>query len=189
MIRSRTILTTRCCMIATTINTTKNTAARRYLSRRSSPLESAKIILGLDSSADFTARQLRSAYLEAAKKSHPDLANSKDGNAFKRISEAYEFLQTGVSPDSDLGITIAEDASFRQSCEEWLGVKAEVVEESKRCPIFREWLEGRTDSAFRWKMFFALHGGLAPMLRPPAALLEDDGNHNVNRGVTRRRRK
>lgn len=149
----------------------------------------AKVLLGLDINADFTARQLRTAYLEAAKDCHPDLAKNKNGEAFKKVSEAYEFLQTGVSPDADLGITIAEEALFRQSCEEWLGVRAEVVEESKRCPIFREWLEGKTDAAFRWKMFFALHGGLAPMLRPPAALLEDDGVANVNRGVTRRKRR
>jgi len=149
-----------------------------------SPVDAARKVLGLE--GDVTTRQLRLAYLHAAKQCHPDLAKNKSGDDFRRVTNAYELLQSGVIPDADLGITIREEESFRQSCQEWLGVTAEVVEESKRCPIFREWLEGRTDSAFRWKVFFALHGGMAPMLRPPTALLE---GQPVPTAFTRRKRK
>lgn len=157
----------------------------RFLSSFSH-VDAAKEVLGIH--GDVTSKQLRLAYLQAAKECHPDLVkkNKNDAVDFRKVTDAYELLSTGVVPDADLGITVQEDASFRAACKEWLGVKAETVEESKRCPIFRQWLEGGTDSAFRWKVFFALHGGLAPMLRPPTALLEGQAEP---RGLTRRRRK
>jgi hypothetical protein len=161
-----------------------NETVKRYLSL--SLLDSARVLLGLDANSDVTSRQLRKAYLQAAKRCHPDIQKNKDGDDFRKINEAYEYLQSGVVPDPDLGITIQEDAAFRASCQEWLGLPAEVVEESKLCPIFRQWLDGKTDAASRWKFFLAMHGGLAPMLRPPVALIEDQREY---KGLNRRRRK
>eukprot|EP00547_Thalassionema_nitzschioides_P005910 CAMPEP_0194201418 /NCGR_PEP_ID=MMETSP0156-20130528/1695_1 /TAXON_ID=33649 /ORGANISM="Thalassionema nitzschioides, Strain L26-B" /LENGTH=144 /DNA_ID=CAMNT_0038926605 /DNA_START=247 /DNA_END=681 /DNA_ORIENTATION=+ len=144
-------------------------------------------MLGLSTS--FTARELRQAYLQAAKLSHPDLNRHTSRYDFQAVTEAYEFLSSqqkqGTLGD-DLGITAQEEEYFRESCQDWLGVSADVVEESKKCPMFREWLQGKTDAAMLWNSFFSLHGGLAPMLRPPAALLEGEG---VTATRTRRKRK
>jgi hypothetical protein len=71
---------------------------------------------------------------------------------------------------TDDEITIQQEADFRVGCEQVLGLTAEKVEESKRCPLFREWLKGRTDSAYLWQSFLMQHGGLAPMLRPVTVL-------------------
>lgn len=144
---------------------------KRYMSI--SHFESARELLGLDANANVTARVLRQSYLKAAMRCHPDLQQNKDSDEFRKVTAAYEFLRSGVNPDQDLGITGQEDNEFRQACQDWLGLPGEVVEETKRCPMFRTWLDGKTDAAFRWRLFFALHGGLAPMLRPPSALLED----------------
>lgn len=141
-----------------------------------SHFESARKILGLDASAKLSARVLRQSYLKAAMRCHPDLQQNKDSDEFRKVTAAYEFLQSGVAPDQDLGITAQDDSDFRQACQDWLGLPGEVVEETKRCPMFRTWLDGKTDAAFRWRLFFALHGGLAPMLRPPSALLEDQSD-------------
>lgn len=166
-------------------------------------LTTAKNILGLaqQSNNTFTMRELRDAYFKAAKQCHPDL-QAKDGKYlnkdFHALTEAYELLQQhhhqiGNNASSktidDYDVTIEEDKSFRFGCKEWLGLSAEVVEESKKCPIFREWLQGRTDGALRWNHFFALHGGMAPMLRPPENLLLEGGEEDIMQGVLKRRRK
>jgi len=160
-----------------------NTVQRRLFSnrrRRNGPIDSAKKLLGLaNSTTSFTIRELRHAYFQAAKLCHPDLqeeTESGDNNyneSFNALTEAYELLQqqhTGAVIN-DYGITEQEERDFRMACQANLGVAAETVEESKRCPIFREWLKGKTDAAQLWNSFFAHHGGLAPMLRPPVTTL------------------
>jgi hypothetical protein len=115
----------------------------------------------------------------------PDTSKSDAADAqdrFIRVTEAYEFLLekiTGQAVDSsssdvidvrDEDVTMQQEADFRVGCKEMLGLTAEKVEESKRCPLFREWLKGRTDSAYLWQSFLMQHGGLAPMLRPVTLL-------------------
>ena len=157
--------------------------------KRSLTTTSALQLLGLCPNSKVSAKNLRQAYLLTAKKCHPDLKQHDNIDLdFREVTEAYEFLQTGVSPIDDLGITLQEEESYRQACDDWLGVRAEVVEESKRCPVFRNWLEGKTDAAIYWNNFFALHGGLAPCLRPPSALIEKGGDAGVNTFERRRRR-
>jgi len=46
--------------------------------------------------------------------------------------------------------------------------QAEQVEESKACPMFRQWLASSND--LNWVSFLALHGGLAARLNPRAQL-------------------
>lgn len=123
---------------------------------------------------------------------------------FHRINEAYDLLlkyptpttgfsngataEDGHSDDTDDDfshiVSKSEEQFFREACREYLGVDAETVEESKRCPLFREWLKGRSDAAFHWNNFFMLHGGLAPMLdRRRSPRISEDGEGR------RRRRK
>ena len=133
---------------------------------------------------------------------------------FLQVTEAYELLQTNLSSigssslrmstrtreedgthDNDDStftmrmeidyITKSEEENFRTSCREILGLDAETVEESKQCPLFREWLKGRTDAAFTWNTFFMLNGGLAPMLNTKKTLSISEGTYKIKR----RRRK
>jgi len=144
----------------------------------------------------LTPTALRTAYLEAAKQCHPDTLQNPEkskqeaAQQFQLVTEAYEvLLGTKLASDevNDYGITVEEDAAFRRACQERLGLPAEIVEESKQCPAFRQWLSGKTDAAHHWRIFFIQHGGLAPKLRPPAAgLLES--NLIVKKSATRRRR-
>ena len=142
-------------------------------------LTSAQKILGLDNEQNPSATELRAAYFAAAKQCHPDVAQSKDDDSsaeqVRLVTEAYEFLSSKgnntTDDDNTSSIPQDEEARYRRACLDWLGQPAEVVEESKRCPLFRQWLMGRTDSAAQWKNFFMQHGGLAPMLRRSAKLL------------------
>lgn len=131
------------------------------------------LLLKLDPYQEVTTRVLREAYLKAAWRFHPDVQKSMDGEEFAKINDAYEVLQSGVVPEQDLGITPEEEKTFRTSCQEWLGLPGEVVEECKRCPIFREWLSGKSDGAIRWQQFLIRNGGLAPMLPRHSGLLEE----------------
>lgn len=124
---------------------------------------------------------------------------------FLEITEAYELLQkhpggtikrsskdrttsnasnTGADDVSIEFITKTEEQQFREACREYLGIDAEIVEESKRCPMFRIWLGGNTIDAFHWNLFLMKNGGLAPMLREKKVLHLDEGGD-----ATRRRRR
>lgn len=177
-------------------------------STRAITSQAACNLLGLPPGANFTPKKLRYAYFEAAKKCHPDSSINRDihnkaklrgenidvAKQFRLLTEAFEMLQcinAGGSEqdisDSDWGITDEEEINFRRECQEWLGLKAEIVEESKRCPAFRQWLHGKTVAAFHWNVFFLKNGGLAPMLKreKPATLLAE-GDKLSNPRRTRR---
>lgn len=140
------------------------------------PYRAAKELLGLPLQlSPPTPKELRAAYFTAAKRCHPDLQKQSNRDLvelFHQITNAYELLQkTTTSNDlTDVGITDDEETTFRVACREQLGLTAETVEESKRNPMFREWLQGKTDAAYYWQNFLANHGGLAPMLRPKPQL-------------------
>ena len=151
---------------------------------------------------------LRNAYFQAAKECHPDsskscqsMSEAELNERFIQITEAYELLQKNLSSmgqtEGNEGtkmdveeevnyITKTQEQNFRESCREVLGLDAETVEESKRCPLFREWLKGRTDAAFYWNTFFMLNGGLAPMLNTQKTMRISEGTGKVKR---RRRKK
>jgi len=181
---------------------------REATTRRCAPIRSltnhaARRLLGIDHADERIApKELRRLYLEAAKRCHPDTAvagkhqRTKDEvvRDFCNLTEAYELLQgnSRYYPD-ELDITNQEQINYRNACQHWLGIPAHIVEESKRCPMFRDWLKGETDSAERWRVFFCLHGGMAPMLPIPAALIEDSttgsASNKCKQPVPRRRRK
>eukprot|EP00554_Chaetoceros_debilis_P000016 CAMPEP_0194090948 /NCGR_PEP_ID=MMETSP0149-20130528/41034_1 /TAXON_ID=122233 /ORGANISM="Chaetoceros debilis, Strain MM31A-1" /LENGTH=216 /DNA_ID=CAMNT_0038775373 /DNA_START=100 /DNA_END=750 /DNA_ORIENTATION=+ len=125
---------------------------------------------------------------------------------FLEITEAYELLQkhpggiikrssgdrttfNASNPGADDiiidYITKTEEQQFREACREYLGIDADIVEESKRCPMFRLWLGGNTIDAFHWNLFLMKNGGLAPMLREMKVLHLDEGDD----AKRRRRRK
>lgn len=143
----------------------------------------------------LSPKELRDSYFHKAKSCHPDSAQkniSQDEltSRFLQITEAYEFLQkykkesNGLVDDIDLNfISKTDEQHYREACRESLGLDAETVEESKRCPLFREWLKGRSDAAFHWNAFFMKHGGLAPMLKTRYSVLGMGSNDG------RRRRK
>ena len=135
----------------------------------------------------LTYKQLRNAYFKAAKRCHPDLAPSvkvttslsqsssrQSSNMFLQITEAYELLipytiNTIIDPIFGDESTLSEKEKYeieeyKEACQLWLGISAEIVEESKKCPLFRQWLMGNTDSALKWNTFLCLNGGLAPRL-------------------------
>lgn len=138
------------------------------------------------------------AYFDAAKRCHPDssheekaegMAPTDAAKRFLAVTEAYELLRTTSAAswaEAEASfVTKTEEEEFREACKEWLGLPAETVEESKKCPLFREWLQGGTDAACHWSNFLFLHGGLVPKLRPPSALI---GEGKVT-GPKRRRRR
>lgn len=152
----------------------------------------------------FTAKELRLAYFEAAKKCHPDstMATRRAdtltdvAEQFRRVTDAYEFLlktdstqKSTTTQSNDEVISVDEEVEYRTACMEWLGQPAEIVEESKQCPAFRQWLCGRTDAAVYWQSFFMLHGGLAPMLRSTVKLLECGVNPAAPLFPSQRRRR
>jgi hypothetical protein len=180
--------------------------------------QAARALLGLPtcktrneaSSTPLTLKELRHAYFAAAKKCHPDLKNSNDNGdndhnsddnsdnnnddseTFLQVTLAYEMLQAEITKDQDLlisTITVSEDEEFRRACRTQLNIDAEIVEECKQNPMFRQWLMGRTDSAHLWRSFFTQHGGLAPKLRPLGGLLAAGRNAQTPAHTTRRKKK
>ena len=72
--------------------------------------------------------------------------------------------------DDDLYMSEREEAEWRRNCELWVGVGAELVEELKADPAFREWLMLPEPDAEHWRLFLFSHGGLAAFpLRPQLA--------------------
>ena len=133
---------------------------------------SALKLLGLRSG--YSARELRDSYFAAARNCHPDSSPDESGDTdlFLKLTEAYDQLRIGVAKNKDLldsrqGLydTPTEAEDYRTACMSWLGLPAEIVEESKACPMFREYLMGNTDGAQYWRSFLALNGGLAPRLQ------------------------
>ena len=123
--------------------------------------ESARKILGLSlspssSSSAISMKELRVAYFKASKACHPDTQFGKNTYQdatlqFLAVTEAYEQLKhlttsTTNTITSEVIISKTEEEEFREACQEWLGISAEIVEESKQCPIFREWLKGKVRS-------------------------------------------
>ena len=187
-------------------------------SNHTSSINNAIKLLNLSKKKGYTPIELRDAYFTAAKSCHPDSPNAKLDNIhddeekqkehltnqFHAVSEAYELLQKYPAAidanDYDTEesssslhdyITKSEEEHFRESCREFLGVDAEIVEESKKCPLFREWLKGRTVDAFLWNLFLMKHGGLAPMLRKKKVLnlTEGDGKNSDSNDKRRPRRR
>jgi hypothetical protein len=152
----------------------------------------------------YTLKELRTSYFKAAKLCHPDsqsprptvdnlsaepaiVAEDTAEDKFILVTNAYEYLRQQLtivssqnSNDDDV-LNETEEEQYRAACMSWLGQPAEIVEESKRCPLFRQWLFGRTDAAFYWQSFFMLHGGLAPQLRRTTPTLQLSGSHSANR--------
>mmetsp|Transcript_14958 Transcript_14958/g.29895 ORF Transcript_14958/g.29895 Transcript_14958/m.29895 type:complete len:187 (-) Transcript_14958:102-662(-) len=140
----------------------------------------ARALLGLTECSEPTLKELRIAYFQAAKRSHPDSSSSSSldaGQEFRRITNAYELLlgsgdlENSFQEQATHLISEREEENYRKACLAVLGIPAEIVEESKQNPMFREWLAGNTDGAIWWRMFFSNNGGLAQKLRPPTQLL------------------
>jgi hypothetical protein len=155
----------------------------------------AKALFGFNKDSKPEVKELRHAYFEAAKQCHPDMQrqNENDETAhvlldFRDITEAYEHLLNGkhVRDGEDFRISLDEEDQYRQACLHILGIPADVVEESKQNPMFRQWLSGNTDGAQYWRAFFSAHGGLAQKLRPPAGYLETKRGRSMSE--TRRKR-
>jgi hypothetical protein len=161
----------------------------------------AQRMLGLREGGTFTSLELRDAYFTSAKQCHPDLVSGSGDDediqkaatvAFLKISDAYELLRGhaggngdgyghGYSSDE---IAASEEESFREACWFWLGVSPEIVEESKKCPMFRQWLLTGGKAAETWLNFFSLNGGFAPRLR---LTLQIDGGRGEGGGDSRRK--
>lgn len=149
-----------------------------------------------NSLATLTTAQLRQAYFAAAKKCHPDVAQSTSSSSssshddFLRLTTAYEVLSAAVAGVDDPSMISAdEEADFRTACDLQLGVPAEIVEECKRSPVFRRWLAGRTDAAHTWRDFLMQNGGLAPKLPIVTASLGMDPNAVISSRLQSRRRR
>jgi len=110
-------------------------------------------------------KQLRDAFFQAAKRCHPDVHNKGGTNnsnntdtttpreaaqMFLDVTEAYEFLlasttnATSAAEQEEEGggaftIPKEEEMEYREACELWLGIPAEVVEETKKNVFVFEW--------------------------------------------------
>jgi hypothetical protein len=199
-------------LLAAAVRRTRTTTARPLLlgprlvvtgRRRLISTQESLRLLGLSSSSlsrgqsdSLTLMELRQAYFAAAKRCHPDTqkaASDASHDDFLRVTTAYEVLSRKLSPyaheDGSPVISADEEADFRTACEQRLGVSADIVEECKRSPIFRQWLAGRSDSAHMWRSFFTQHGGLAPKLPHVSGVLEAGKDVATPRLNSRRKRR
>ena len=125
----------------------------------------------LDLPEAFTPKELRHAYFRKARESHPDAVGPGDDDdssdaarQFIAFSDAYDALRAAAGEAEE--ITQSEEDDFRAACQAELGLDAEIVEEAKKCYMFRIWAQKKTDTASFWRRFLYLNGGLAPRLRP-----------------------
>ena len=152
----------------------------------------AKQMLGFGNDCKPTVIELRNAYYEAAKKCHPDVVQEDEEVLdFRDLKDAYEHLMNGghVTEDTSEDITADDEHHYRRACMEILGLKAEIVEESKQNPMFLHWLSGKTDGAQYWRNFFTHHGGLAQRLRSPDGYLAANSKIIPKASESRRRRR
>lgn len=163
----------------------------------SSSTRNAYRILGLSVDMVYTSKHIRDAYYKAAKRCHPDVPReeeeiSRSAHEFIRLTDAYELLRRNYTVFSEDVLQEDDEEQFRRACKEWLGLSAEIVEESKRCPMFRKWLTTGSQGAEHWLNFLCMNGGLAPRLRSPTKLAEGfvDPKHTATstNNVRRRRR-
>mmetsp|Transcript_63088 Transcript_63088/g.86725 ORF Transcript_63088/g.86725 Transcript_63088/m.86725 type:complete len:183 (-) Transcript_63088:659-1207(-) len=127
----------------------------------------------------FTPHELRDAYYKRCFENHPDVQPLESAVAaserFVNLNSAYELLRQckSSSPGGESagfnraastanGQELDDEAGYRQSCSDWVGCSAELVEELKADPLFRLWVKGDTYSAEHWRTFLTSHGGLAP---------------------------
>ncbi|VEU44106.1 unnamed protein product [Pseudo-nitzschia multistriata] len=148
-------------------------------------------MLGFSTDSKPTVIELRQAYYEAAKLCHPDVKEDDHKLDFRELKDAYEHLIKGghVTDHISDEISLDEEKEYRRACMDVLGLKAEIVEESKQNPMFLHWLSGKTDGAQYWRNFFTAHGGLAQKLRPPAGYLASNAKHVAKASESRRRRR
>lgn len=136
----------------------------------------------------FTALELRKAYFTESKRLHPDVSKLDKEAAtklFLEMTSAYEMLldagsgggsgsREGGGDDFFMGEN--EEAEWRRTCDLWVGVSAELVEDLKADPAFREWLMMPEPDAEHWRLFLFSNGGLARFpLRPKLAGGADGG--------------
>ena len=180
-------------------------AGIRVLCPRFISIRAAKELLGFGPQHRPTMRELRAAYFEAAKQTHPDVmaaaaaTPSADKNInkikngtmdFVQVTLAYERLLDSREIENDVTWKISHDEQeeYRRACQAVLGIPAEIVEESKQNPMFRRWLDGNTDGAQHWRAFLSANGGLAQKLQVPVAFLESGQEEPDFEARPRRRR-
>ena len=161
----------------------------------------------------LTLPQLRQAYLTAAKQCHPDVVAPKAGAGphhkqeahveFLRITQAYERLQDDLMraqrkgqysnynyDDDDDDEYDNSDSDFDAACQQQLGLSAEIVEECKQNPIFRQWLQNNNSHwAQIWRTFLASHGGWTPRLVKPSLGCGSTSGFGGSSSTNRRRRR
>ena len=149
-------------------------------------------------------QELRTAYFQASKKLHPDVSNLDKAAAtahFLQMTDAYELLSEhlkqqeksdadGGNQSQDIYMTRDEEAEWRRACDAWVGVSAELVEELKADPAFREWLMLSEPDAEHWRLFLFNHGGLSFFpLRPQLSSSGSDNEGQLVIGKRRRKKK
>ena len=170
-----------------------------FVRRHLMTVSSARVVLGLSTAGSVSPKELKEAYFKMAKECHPDSTTTSSApdaaSRFIHLTDAYEYLRDRASnkgfhyqEQSTFVSNASEEEDYRRACNASLGLSAEIVEESKRCPLFRQWLRGRSDSASVWNSFLMLHGGLAPRLEIRKSL-SSSCEGSIQSSDRRRRRK